>query len=1049
MSHVLPYVKPNERPQPPMSPPVRPEELESKEPSSHKLLRLKNLLHNFGRSGVVFCDDRAQPVEPWTIFQSKVESDRLTDPATVLFNPIVMASPTDFSTVYTTLKRTKEQMNALGQSVCPIFFDMGLLSKALEIVWANKSELDGVVPLEGGMHFLMACFSGIGFLYGEIGLKELLYESDVFAKGTADHILSGKDFDRALRAILMVDEVLHRQLFQNFQKWLAKHNENIPEDLLSEVSHCLENLSQTETDTLNSILVKIESTIVPLIEQFKAEGREASPLFSLWDDYLINVSEPIKVFLASSRHSIWDAHLHSKMTLLPFFFASNRSVYARYMTYIVLSMSRLPDRACESFSKGHFVAKLTDGTFNSVWMDYILEVTENKALKSSGGIIGLTHNENALVRWFLSRPVTASYSMAYKEKESADQQTKKTHHTNTSFFKGNFNADVSKMSELFSETFIDPFSLSNPPSRLVNFATGIELNEESETSLLNCHREGKAMLQKFVNERFVVQEGTGQPSKSFFEPVPKSKVKTMKAGKTFVKCKSKEVPIGREEMYLRLLAINSFKKVPLERVMSFENAPVPLSLFDDNGKMVANKKSDFMEKLEFLLDPTLIVKDIDAVDAIIFDGMAVIQMLKPVVSPVKTTYSDLASIFWSYVLNKSQGINTIHVVFDRYFENSLKSQTREKRGEHSTVTTNIQPQMKVTDMKKIMTSSKCKSQIASFYTKYISEQAHDLIPSSVSVFVSGGMEEKVLKIKNDCISYVQELESNQEEADTRMLLHVKHCRNLAAKRIVLFSPDTDVLLLLLHHYFDLGVQEIFFKTGKTGVYTNYTRFIPIHHLVECLTTEQRQILLSVYCISGCDTTSSLFGIGKKKVFKVMLSCAKDFQKIAGMGTDDNLSVETRYECVKFIGILYGASNCTSLNRLRTEKVLKNKSTKPRKLPPTDDSFLLHLLRCHYQLIVWKGCLSPIQHLPEPQDFGYIFNTGTGLLTPQLMSQPVAPPELLSDLVCDCVDLCEQGCICSLNEQPCTQACDCKANVDGNDVCMNIFTILAIIRDDTC
>ena len=179
-------------------------------------------------------------------------------------------------------------------------------------------------------------------------------------------------------------------------------------------------------------------------------------------------------------------------------------------------------------------------------------------------------------------------------------------------------------------------------------------------------------------------------------------------------------------------------------------------------------------------------------------------------------------------------------------------------------------------------------------------------------------------MQNDCISYVQELESNQEEADTRMLLHVKHCRNLAAKRIVLFSPDTDVLLLFLHHNFDLGVQGIFFKTGKTGVDTNYTRFIPIHHLVECPTTEQRLILLSVYCISGCDTTSSLFGIGKKKVFKVMLSCAKDFQKIAGL-IDDNLSEETRYECVKFIGILYGASNCTSLNRLRTEKLLKTKA----------------------------------------------------------------------------------------------------------------------------
>ena len=61
-------------------------------------------------------------------------------------------------------------------------------------------------------------------------------------------------------------------------------------------------------------------------------------------------------------------------------------------------------------------------------------------------------------------------------------------------------------------------------------------------------------------------------------------------------------------MYLRLLAINSFKKVPLERVMSFENAPVPLSLFDDNGKMVANKKSDFMKSSSSYLILPLLLK---------------------------------------------------------------------------------------------------------------------------------------------------------------------------------------------------------------------------------------------------------------------------------------------------------------------------------------------------------------------------------------------------------------------------------------------------------
>ena len=45
------------------------------------------------------------------------------------------------------------------------------------------------------MHLLMSVFAGIGFLYGDAGLVRLLYESDVFAPGTARHILSGKDFD--------------------------------------------------------------------------------------------------------------------------------------------------------------------------------------------------------------------------------------------------------------------------------------------------------------------------------------------------------------------------------------------------------------------------------------------------------------------------------------------------------------------------------------------------------------------------------------------------------------------------------------------------------------------------------------------------------------------------------------------------------------------------------------------------------------------------------------------------------------------------------------
>ena len=119
-----------------MSPHVKSDELKLDEPKSHKMLRLKDLLYNIDRNSS-FCDDRAVPVPTWTIFRSRVEEDILTSAASVVFNPIIMSSPTDISTVYTTLKRAKEQVYVLGQNICPIVFYMGLLSKALEFVWAK------------------------------------------------------------------------------------------------------------------------------------------------------------------------------------------------------------------------------------------------------------------------------------------------------------------------------------------------------------------------------------------------------------------------------------------------------------------------------------------------------------------------------------------------------------------------------------------------------------------------------------------------------------------------------------------------------------------------------------------------------------------------------------------------------------------------------------------------------------------------------------------------------------------------------------------------
>ena len=62
---------------------------------------------------------------------------------------------------------------------------------------------------------------------------------------------------------------------------------------------------------------------------------------------------------------------------------------------------------------------------------------------------------------------------------------------------------------------------------------------------------------------------------------------------------------------------------------------------------------------------------------------------------------------------------------------------------------------------------------------------------------------------------VNHLQSEQEEADTKMLLHALDATANGAAYLYIHSPDTDTLLLLLRHYLELCVNISFVSgTGE-------------------------------------------------------------------------------------------------------------------------------------------------------------------------------------------------------------------------------------------
>ena len=160
-----------------------------------------------------------------------------------------------------------------------------------------------------------------------------------------------------------------------------------------------------------------------------------------------------------------------------------------------------------------------------------------------------------------------------------------------------WNEDTEKMSAVFSNSFTDPFDLTDPPSGLVNIATGAVPGSELQNSMLNTLVMGKQMERKSMQERLVSQEDV---QKSFYALLSRSNVKTMAGMKQSITVHNKQINLDGKQMYMRFHAANALKRVPLECVMSFENTPVPLSIFNEDGTMVSTNKSHSLHKLESL-----------------------------------------------------------------------------------------------------------------------------------------------------------------------------------------------------------------------------------------------------------------------------------------------------------------------------------------------------------------------------------------------------------------------------------------------------------------
>jgi hypothetical protein len=286
------------------------------------------------------------------------------------------------------------------------------------------------------------------------------------------------------------------------------------------------------------------------------------------------------------------------------------------------------------------------------------------------------------------------------------------------------------------------------------------------------------------------------------------------------------------------------------------------------------------------------------------------------------------------------------------------------------------------------------------------------------------------------------LASTQEEADTRIILHALYSDKLCQEnnvqgRIVVKSPYTDVLVLLVHYFPKMkNTSELWFQTGFITSTKDCRRHIPVHELCKSLSCVVCEILPAAHALTGCDTTSSFFGIGKKSMVKALKETPNQFSDLSRIECSDIYdSVDLSRKLISRLHDPKGKSKrChIDLSELRVKLATVKDSTFVR-LPPSEDTFKQHVLRSSYQAKIWLNAHIPKPAVGSPLEHGW-----------KEGKFGLEPSDFLQDLVCTCKgrSVCSKGCVCFEQNLSCTELCPCEAI----DLCHNGITHRTGIEDD--
>ena len=147
------------------------------------------------------------------------------------------------------------------------------------------------------------------------------------------------------------------------------------------------------------------------------------------------------------------------------------------------------------------------------------------------------------------------------------------------------------------------------------------------------------------------------------------------------------------------------------------------------------------------------------------------------------------------------------------------------------------------------------------------EELFDFLTHKVANLSCTGEKSLYVTARQDVVSSTPMFFCNHEKADARIVVHIMHALENAAKSFQIRTVDTDVVAILVDKFHNfIAIQPLVniwvaFGTGK------HFCFYHINSICEKLGEPMSRSLPEFHAFSGCNTTSSFLGVGKRSAWQ--------------------------------------------------------------------------------------------------------------------------------------------------------------------------------------